>query len=74
MQAKTAQRNGQCTRCGGEAKLIISLDGVTGQAGYELWLCDSCGLRERLDPVTVGHSRTKFPYRRQRRSRARAAT
>jgi len=72
MESKMAERHGQCTRCGGTARLIIALGGVTGQAGYELWLCDSCGLRERLDPVTVGQCRTKYPYRRPRRARVRA--
>ena len=68
METQGAERHAQCTRCGGQARLIIALGGVTGQAGYELWLCDSCGLRERIDPAT-GQARAKFPYRRQRRSR-----
>lgn len=72
MTSHSPERLGECTRCGGTARLIIALGGVTERAGYELWLCDSCGLRERLDPVTVGETRTKFPYRRQRRSRVRA--
>jgi hypothetical protein len=72
MEGKSAERLGQCTHCGGLARLIIALAGVTGQAGYELWHCDACGLRERLDPVTVDQTRTKFPYRRQRRPRVRA--
>jgi len=73
MELKTAQKNGKCTRCGAQAQLIIALAGVTGHAGYELWLCEACGLRERLDPTTVDQTRSKFPYRRQRRPRARAA-
>lgn len=72
MKAQGRELHGQCTRCGGAARLIIALGGVTGQAGYELWLCDSCGLRECLDPVTVHQTRSKFPYRRQRRPRVRA--
>jgi len=36
MESKMAERHGQCTRCGGTARLIIALGGVTGQAGYEL--------------------------------------
>lgn len=38
----------RCEDCGGDTRLLVDLSGVTGDAGYELWHCDSCGLRERV--------------------------
>jgi len=38
----------RCSDCGGDTRLLVDLSGVTGDAGYELWFCDACGLRERL--------------------------
>ncbi len=73
MESSTAERRGQCTRCGRPARLIIALAGVTGQAGYELWLCDDCGLRERIDPGALA-ARSRFAKPRQRRMRARGPT
>jgi hypothetical protein len=38
----------RCSDCGGAKRLLVDLSGVTGDAGYELWLCDACGLQERI--------------------------
>jgi hypothetical protein len=44
---QTAQRP-RCSDCGRDTRLLADLSGVTGDAGYELWFCAACGLRERL--------------------------
>jgi hypothetical protein len=38
----------QCSDCGGDTRLLADLSGVTGDAGYELWHCERCGLQERI--------------------------
>jgi hypothetical protein len=50
MRANAAEisHGARCADCGGDTRLLVDLSGVTGDAGYELWHCDSCGLRERL--------------------------
>ena len=50
MQGISQEATGQprCTDCGGDTRLLVNLSGLTGDAGYELWYCDACGLRERL--------------------------
>jgi hypothetical protein len=64
----------RCTECGGDTRLLVDLSGVTGDAGYELWFCDACGLRERLgDCKRSAPALPRFGYgaiSRQKRARA----
>ena len=71
MQGISQEATGRprCTDCGGDTRLLVNLSGLTGDAGYELWYCDACGLRERLGQRKEGVG--AFPrFGRARQKRA----
>ena len=75
MERNGEQLRGLCSDCGKQTRLLVDLSGATGEAGYELWLCDDCGLTERMGRRRVSESALpRFGYgamAKQRRARSR---